>query len=149
MADDEIPAKRKSTKKKSNIPTVSEKVQDEETKVVKKKKTSSSSIKKKKSTKSKKKTSKESVNSGEVAEPEEFETTRSEINLLTATDADHEVKDEEEEEEPVKKKPEKKSRKKSERKASDPLTDSHSSLKDYFPEQALRNYLQGLHVRSS
>ena len=28
----------------------------------------------------------------------------------------------------------------------DQLADSHSSLRDYFPDPALRNYLQGLYV---
>ena len=43
------------------------------------------------------------------------------------------------------------SRKKSSRKSSDSsvrdhLADSHSSLRDYFPDPALKTYLQGLHV---
>ena len=40
----------------------------------------------------------------------------------------------------------KSSRKSSDSSIRDHLADSHSSLRDYFPDPALKNYLQGLHV---
>ncbi len=89
---------------------------------------------------------------------DEDETTRSEINLLTAS-TDPKVDDEDDSDDPDREQPElpleeKKSSKKTIRKGSDssvkdPLADSHSSLKDYFPDQALKNYLQGLHVNQN
>ena len=45
-----------------------------------------------------------------------------------------------------KRKKKKPSPKTSETSLRDQLADSHSSLRDYFPDPALRNYLQGLYV---
>jgi len=107
---------------------------------------------------------------------EEDETTRSEVNLLTAStdpnlkvDSDDETTHNDEhpvkpemtsmsipeaevkEEKPVsKERSSVSSKKKSYRNSSDSsirdqLADSHSSLRDYFPDPALKTYLQGLH----
>ena len=114
------------------------------------------SSKEKKSKRSKKKSSRE-----------EEDETKSEINLLSASaDPSHKIIEDNSAEEIegselqappapsiVVEKPKKTTskKKKSSRKSSvgsvkDQLADSHSSLRDYFPDTALKNYLQGLHV---
>ena len=113
------------------------------------------SSKEKKSKRSKKKSSRE-----------EEDETKSEINLLSASaDPSHKIIEDNSAEENegselqapepsiVVEKPKKTTskKKKSSRKSSvgsvkDQLADSHSSLRDYFPDTALKNYLQGLHV---
>ena len=144
-------------RKKTSVPSISEKIDEEDNNKNSVKKGSSSS-KKRKSSKNKK------ISKGED------ETARSEINLLAASadpdgkeDGNEDLNNTAEEvpisnqnelqEEPVKEKVRKKSskKKKTSRKGSDssmkdPLADSHSSLKDYFPDQSLKNFLQGLHV---
>lgn len=135
------------------MPTVSAKVEEEEKKKKKKSvkntssKDSNDPTKKKKA---KKKTSKESI-------PEDpIETKGSAVNLLAAlenpslnagylSDDDNTTINEDH---PEKAKPKAKKKKASSPKTSeaDLLTHSHSSLRDYFPDPALKHYLQGLHV---
>ena len=148
---------------RKKIPTVSEKVDNEESSKKSRKKKSSNSkkdsnanLEQQKMTTKKKKSKKKS------SKEEDSETTRSEINLLSAsTDPKIELDNSENDrsepkatavviEEP-KKKTSKGKKKKSSRKSSvgslkDQLADSHSSLRDFFPDTALKNYLQGLHV---
>ncbi len=145
---------------------MSEKVDNEDIISNKKKKKKSStgstgstnerkSSKEKKSKRSKKKSSRE-----------EEDETKSEINLLSASanPSPKLIEDNNSEENEgsdlqvpapsiVVEKPKKSTskKKKSSRKSSvgsvkDQLADSHSSLRDYFPDTALKNYLQGLHV---
>ena len=154
---------------RKKIPTVSEKVDNEmeSNKKSKKKKNSNSkkdsnaNLEQQKMTSKKKKSKKKSSR-------EEDSETKSEINLLSAsTDPKIELDNSENErpvepvdlpkattvviEEPKNKKTSKSKKKKSSRKSSvgslkDQLADSHSSLRDFFPDTALKNYLQGLHV---
>ena len=154
---------------RKKIPTVSEKVDNEMegNKKSKKKKNSNSkkdsnaNLEQQKMTSKKKKSKKKSSR-------EEDSETKSEINLLSAsTDPKIELDNSENErpvepvdlpkattvviEEPKNKKSSKSKKKKSSRKSSvgslkDQLADSHSSLRDFFPDTALKNYLQGLHV---
>ncbi len=137
------------------MPSISEKIDEEDN--------NKNSVKKGSSSSKKRKSSKKKISKGED------ETARSEINLLAASadpdgkeDGNEDLNNTEEvpisnqnelQEEPVKEKVRKKSskKKKTSRKGSDssmkdPLADSHSSLKDYFPDQSLKNFLQGLHV---
>ena len=60
--------------------------------------------------------------------------------------SDDSTTQQEETEKPKKRKKKKPSPKTSDTSLRDQLADSHSSLRDYFPDPALRNYLQGLYV---
>ena len=163
--------------RKQKIPTVSEKVANEDiisNKKKKKKSSTGSSGSKKDSNAnlptSERKNSKEkkSKRSKKKSSREEEDETKSEINLLSASaDPSHKIIEDNSAEENegselqapapapsiVVEKPKKTTskKKKSSRKSSvgsvkDQLADSHSSLRDYFPDTALKNYLQGLHV---
>ena len=65
---------------------------------------------------------------------------------VTGNVSDESTTQQEEIEKPKKRKRKKPSPKTSETSLRDQLADSHSSLRDYFPDPTMRNYLQGLYV---